>query len=65
MNDLTVPNLKHRVQDLLDGKEELVDRWFKSDNSELGGATPQSFLDQGRLRAVETLIYMIETGQPG
>lgn len=57
--------LLNRLRELLDGQMELVRIWLKAPHPYLEGATPLSYLETGKLDAVETLIYMMETGQPG
>ena len=39
--------------------------WLKAPHPDLEGRTPLSYLQEGRAEVVETLIYMLETGQPG
>lgn len=57
--------LLNRLRDLLDGRMDLVLIWLKAPHPYLDGATPLSYLESGKAEAVKTLVYMIETGQPG
>ena len=58
-------SLLNRLRELLDGRMDLVRVWLKAPHPYLGGATPLSYLETGKLDTVETLVYMMETGQPG
>ena len=57
--------LLNRLRELLDGRMDLVLIWLKAPHPYLEGATPLSYLESGKTETVETLVYMIETGQPG
>jgi hypothetical protein len=57
--------LLNRLRELLDGRMDLVLVWLKAPHPYLDGATPLSYLEAGKAETVETLVYMIETGQPG
>lgn len=60
-----IVRLVNRLRELLDGNMEYVRIWLKAPHPDLGGRSPLSYLEAGQLDAVETLIHMIETGQPG
>lgn len=60
-----IVSLINRLRELLDGNMEYVRIWLKVPHPDLGGKTPLSCLQVGQLEVVETLIHMIETGQPG
>ncbi|MBD1922068.1 DUF2384 domain-containing protein [Microcoleus sp. FACHB-831] len=49
--------------DLLGGSDN-VEIWLKSPHPVLGGRTPQSYVDEGKLEVLEYFINAIETGQP-
>lgn len=57
--------LLNRLRELLGKRMDLVRIWLKAPHPYLEGATPLSYLETGRLDTVETLVYMLETGQPG
>lgn len=57
--------LLNRLRELLDGRIDLVRIWLKAPHPYLGGATPLSYLEADKLEAVETLVHLMETGQPG
>ena len=57
--------LLNRLRELLDGNMDYVRIWLKAPHPDLDGHTPLSYLKEGKLDAIETLIHMIETGQPG
>ena len=57
--------LLNRLRELLDGRMDLVRIWLKAPHPYLEGATPLSYLEAGKADAVETLVYLMETGQPG
>ncbi|MFO1352794.1 MAG: antitoxin Xre/MbcA/ParS toxin-binding domain-containing protein [Gammaproteobacteria bacterium] len=60
-----VVRIINRLRELLDGNMEYVRIWLKAPHPDLDGRTPLSYLEEGKSAAVETLIHMIETGQPG
>ncbi len=60
-----IVRLINRLRELLDGNMEYVRIWLKAPHPDLDGHTPLSFLQEGKLESIETLIHMIETGQPG
>lgn len=43
----------------------LVRIWLKAPHPFLEGATPLSYLETVKLETVETLVHLMETGQPG
>jgi hypothetical protein len=57
-------SLLSRLRELLDGNMEYVRIWLKAPHPALGGHTPLSYLEADKLEAVDTLVTMIETGQP-
>lgn len=57
--------LLNRLRELLDGRMELVRIWLKAPHPYLEGATPLSYLEADKLDTVETLVHLMETGQPG
>ncbi len=57
--------LVKRLRELLDGNMEYVRIWLKAPHPDLDGRTPLSYLKEGRYEVMETLVHMIETGQPG
>ena len=57
--------LVQQLRDLLDGDINHVRIWLKAPHPDLGGRTPLSYLEQGRLDVVTGLIHALETGQPG
>lgn len=57
--------LLNRLRALLDGRMDLVRIWLKAPHPYLEGATPLAYLEAGKLDAVETLVYLMESGQPG
>ena len=63
LSELTA--LTKRLRELLDGDMSYVRIWLKVPHPDLEGRTPLSYLQEGRAEVVETLIYMLETGQPG
>ena len=63
LSELTA--LTKRLRELLDGDMGYVRIWLKVPHPDLEGRTPLSYLREGRAEIVETLIYMLETGQPG
>ena len=52
------------LRELLDGDMSFVRVWLKAPHPDLGGRTPLSYLKEGRAEVVETLVHMLETGQP-
>lgn len=57
--------LLNRLRGLLDGRMDLVRIWLKAPHPHLEGVTPLAYLEAGKLEAVETLVYLMESGQPG
>ena len=57
-------SLLNRLRELLDGRMDLVRIWLKAPHPYLEHATPLSYLEAGKFDTVETLVYLIETGQP-
>ncbi|MCL1465019.1 MbcA/ParS/Xre antitoxin family protein [Argonema galeatum] len=53
-----------RLQDLLDGSIEYVQIWLNAPHPDLAGRTPMSYLKEGKIEVVESLIWAMETGQP-
>lgn len=60
-----VANLVKRLRELLDGDMAYVRIWLKAPHPDLGDRPPIAFLKEDRYEVVETLVHMIETGQPG
>ncbi|CAN5796759.1 hypothetical protein BH24DEI2_BH24DEI2_03170 [soil metagenome] len=60
-----VTGLVNRLRELLDGDMAYVRIWLKAPHPDLGGRPPLDFLKEERYEVVETLVHMIETGQPG
>lgn len=54
-----------QLRGLLGGKIEYVKIWLNSPHPDLGGLTPQFFIDEEKLEVVESLAWGIEVGQPG
>lgn len=54
-----------RLRSLLEGSIEYTRIWLKSPHPDLGLRTPLSYILDGKIEVVETLVEMIETGQPG
>lgn len=52
-----------QLTELFDGTEN-AKRWLNAPHPALGNATPQSYLDAGKLDAIENIIHVIESGQP-
>ena len=57
--------LIQRLRELLDGRMDLVRIWLKAPHPYLDGAPPLEYLETGREAAVDTLVHLMETGQPG
>ncbi len=57
--------LINRLREMLDGRMDFVRIWLKAPHPYLGGATPLSYLEEGKFEAVDTLVHLMETGQPG
>jgi hypothetical protein len=57
--------LINRLRDLLDGRMEFVRIWLKAPHPYLEGRGPLSYLQEGKFEAVDTLVHLMETGQPG
>lgn len=54
-----------QLRGLLGGKIEYVKIWLNSPHPDLGGLTPQFFIDEEKLEVVESLAWAIEVGQLG
>ncbi|MCL1474070.1 MbcA/ParS/Xre antitoxin family protein [Argonema antarcticum] len=57
--------LIERLLYLLGGSKEQVNLWLSSPHPWLGSRTPMSYLDEGKIEVVETLVGAIEQGIPG
>jgi hypothetical protein len=57
--------LINRLRDLLDGRMEFVRIWLKAPHPYLDGRAPLAYLQEGKFEAVDTLVHLMETGQPG
>ena len=54
-----------RLLYLFGGSMESVNLWLSSPHPWLGGSTPMSYLDEGNIQGVESLVGAIEHGIPG
>ena len=57
--------LIQRLRELLDGSMEYVRIWLKAPHPYLEGETPLAYLEGGKLDTIDTLVHLMETGQPG
>ena len=54
-----------QLRRLMGGSMEYVNIWLNSAHPDLGGLTPQFFIDTGKIEVVESLAWAMEVGQPG
>lgn len=57
--------LIEKLRQYMGGKIEYVNIWLNSPHPDLGGLTPQFFIDAGKIEVVESLAWAMEVGQPG
>ena len=57
-------NVVTRLKDQLDGNLSYVKIWLKAPHPALENQSPLAVMEQGHVDAVETLVYMMQTGQP-
>lgn len=53
-----------KLRELLDGDMALVRVWLKAPHPALNDVKPLTYLEEGQLELVESLVHAIETGQP-
>ena len=57
--------LTDRLLYLFGGSIESVNNWLSSPHPSLGGSTPMSYIEEGKIQGVESLVGAIEHGIPG
>ena len=58
-------SLVNCLRELFDGRMDMVRIWLNAPHPYLEGASPFDYLENGKLDAVDTLVHLMETGQPG
>jgi hypothetical protein len=54
-----------QLRRFMGGEMRYVEIWLNSPHPDLGGLTPQFFIDAGKIEVVESLAWAMEVGQPG
>ncbi|MBW4619128.1 MAG: MbcA/ParS/Xre antitoxin family protein [Cyanosarcina radialis HA8281-LM2] len=54
-----------QLRRFMGGQMYYVNIWLNSPHPDLGGLTPQFFINEGKLEVVESLAWAMEVGQPG
>ncbi|MBW4494882.1 MAG: DUF2384 domain-containing protein [Oscillatoria princeps RMCB-10] len=57
--------LIEQLRRFMGGQMRYVEIWLNSPHPDLGGLTPQFFIDAGKIEVVESLAWAMEVGQPG
>jgi hypothetical protein len=55
--------VKGRLISLLGGPDN-TELWLNSPHPSLDGQTPQSYVDEGKIKTLEYFVCALETGQP-